>query len=253
LGLLVEHNPKARLVRLRNQYVSVDPKAWDAEMDVSVTVALGPREKLGVLVATAAKQEQILQTLGPSNPLCGIGQLRHTYATLLELQGFRDTTKFFSAVPLDWQPPPSPPQPDPNMVLAQAEMMKAQAKTAKDQADFQIAQIGAQQEMANLRAQLMSKDAELALQREGMHLTDDRERDKVEADIALRAAELQAKYPTDLAIKQLEANIAREEMTSRERIAAMKGNGEPKGRKKKMTVTASDGRKLNVMIDKDAE
>jgi len=248
LGLLVEHNPKARLVRLRNQYVSVDPKAWDAEMDVSVNVALGTQEKLGVLVATAAKQEQILQTLGPSNPLCGIGQLRHTYATLLELQGFRDTTKFFSAVPLDWQPPPSPPQPDPNMVLAQAEMQKAQASLAKQQADFQIAQIAAAQEMANLKAQLATKDAELALEREGMHLTDDRERDKVEADIALRAAELQAKYPTDLAIKQLEANIAREEMTSREKIAAMKGEGNGKPKKKKMKMTRSDGRAMTVDI-----
>jgi len=248
LGLLVEHNPKARLVRLRNQYVSVDPKAWDAEMDVSVNVALGTQEKLGVLVATAAKQEQILQTLGPSNPLCGIGQLRHTYATLLELQGFRDTTKFFSAVPLDWQPPPQPPQPDPNMVLAQAEMQKAQASLAKQQADFQIAQIAAAQEMANLKAQLATKDAELALEREGMHLTDDRERDKVEADIALRAAELQAKYPTDLAIKQLEANIAREEMTSREKIAAMKGEGNGKPKKKKMKMTRSDGRAMTVDI-----
>jgi len=247
LGLLVEHNPKARLVRLRNQYVSVDPKAWDAEMDVSVNVALGTQEKLGVLVATAAKQEQILQTLGPSNPLCGIGQLRHTYATLLELQGFRDTTKFFSPVPLDWQPPPQPPQPDPNMVLAQAEMQKAQASLAKQQADFQIAQISAAQEMANLKAQLATKDAELALEREGMHLTDDRERDKVEADIALRAAELQAKYPTDIAIKQLEANIAREEISSRERIAAMKGNGD-KPKKKKMKMTRSDGRAMTVDI-----
>ena len=251
LGLLVEHNPKARLVRLRNQYVSVDPKAWDAEMDVSVNVALGTQEKLGVLVATAAKQEQILQTLGPSNPLCGIGQLRHTYATLLELQGFRDTTKFFSAVPLDWQPPPQPPQPDPNMVLAQAEMQKAQASLAKQQADFQIAQIAAAQEMANLKAQLATKDAELALEREGMHLTDDRERDKVEADIALRAAELQAKYPTNIAIKQLEAQIAREQIASDEKIAAMPPapNGDKPPKKRKMTVRGSDGRKLDVTME----
>jgi len=248
LGLLVEHNPKARLVRLRNQYVAVDPKAWDAEMDVSVNVALGTQEKLGVLVATAAKQEQILTTLGPTNPLCGIGQLRHTYATLLELQGFRDTTKFFSAVPLDWQPPPQPPQPDPNMVLAQAEMQKSQAALAKQQADFQIAQVKAAQEMADLKAQLLTKDAELALQRESIHLTDDRERDKIEAEIALKAAELRAKYPTDMAIAELEAQLQREEMASRERIATLKGNGDGKPKKKRMKMTRSDGRKMDVEI-----
>src|SRR5205823_9798514 len=38
LKLLVEHQPRARIVRLRNAFVAVDPKAWDAEMDVSVNV-----------------------------------------------------------------------------------------------------------------------------------------------------------------------------------------------------------------------
>jgi len=248
LQLLVEHNPTPRIVRLRNQYVPVDPKAWDAEMDVSVNVALGTQEKLGVLVATAAKQEQILQLLGPTNPLCGIGQLRHTYATLLELQGFRDTTKFFSAVPLDWQPPPAPPQPDPNMVLAQAEMQKSMAALEKQKADFQIDQVQAAQKMADLQAQLATKEAELALERESIHLTDDRERDKAEADIVLRMAELRAKYPTDMAIAELEAQLQREEMASRERIAAAKGNGDAKPKKKRMKMTRSDGRKMDVEI-----
>src|SRR5207247_79389 len=225
LKLLVEHQPRARIVRLRNQFVAVDPKAWDAEMDVSVNVALGTQEKLGVLVATAQKQEQILQTLGPTNPLCTLGQLRHTYGTLLELQGFKDTTKFFNPLPPDWTPPPAPPSPDPNMVLAQAEMAKAQAALAKQQADFQIAQIAAQQEMADLRGQLVSKEAELNLQRELGHLTDERERDKAEADIAMRVAELNAKYPGELTKEQIRAEVALRGMASQEKIAALKGNG----------------------------
>src|SRR5438876_245905 len=40
LRLLVEHQPRKRIVRLRGQYVEVDPRAWDAEMDVSINVAL---------------------------------------------------------------------------------------------------------------------------------------------------------------------------------------------------------------------
>ena len=249
LKLLVEHQPRARLVRLRNQFVAVDPKAWDAEMDVSINVALGTQEKLGVLVATAAKQEQILQLLGPANPLCGIGQLRHTYATLLELQGFRDTTKFFNALPLNWQPPPAPPQPDPNMVLAQAEMAKAQAQLAKDQADFQIAQVKAQQAMAELRAQLVSKEAELAVEREGMHLTDDRERDKTEADIAIRAAELNAKYGSENVKLHTTTELEREKLASQERIAATRGTNGTK--KKRVTAKGSDGRKIDMTIESD--
>src|SRR6266550_2340114 len=65
LRLLVEHQPRKRIVRLRGQYVEIDPHAWDAEMDVSINVALGTQEKLGILAANVAKQEQVLQTLGP--------------------------------------------------------------------------------------------------------------------------------------------------------------------------------------------
>src|SRR6266550_1529730 len=222
LKLLVENQPRARITRLRDTYVPVDPRAWDAEMDVSVHVALGTQEKLGVLSATAAKQEAALQLLGPSNPLVTIGQLRHTYAKLLELQGIPDVGKYWQDVSPNSQPPPQPQQPDPNMVLAMAEVKKAQAKLQKDQADFAVAQQSAKQEMADLMAELKSKADQLALDREIAHMTDDRERDKAEADIALAAPELQAKYPTDMAIKELEAQIRREEMATDVQIARMK-------------------------------
>ena len=212
LKLLVEHQPRKRIVRLRNQYVEVDPKAWDAEMDVSVNVAIGTSEKLGVLAATAQKQEAALQLLGPSNPLVTVGQLRHTYATMLELQGIKDVGKYWNDLPVDWQPPPQPQQPDPNMVLAQAEMQKAQASLAKQQADFEIAKVKAAQEMADLRAQLVSKQAELELRREEMHLTDERERDKAEAEIAVKVAATNAQFGSAITIAQIEADIAREKL-----------------------------------------
>jgi len=212
LKLLVEHQPRKRIVRLRNQYVEVDPKAWDAEMDVSVNVAIGTSEKLGVLAATAQKQEAALQLLGPSNPLVTVGQLRHTYATMLELQGIKDVGKFWNDLPTDWQPPPQPQQPDPNMVLAQAEMQKAQASLAKQQADFQIAQVKAQQEMADLRAQLLSKQADLELRREEIHLIDERERDKAEADVAVKVAATNAQFGSQITIAQIQADIAREKL-----------------------------------------
>ena len=211
LKLLVENQPRARITRLRDTYVPVDPRGWDAEMDVSVHVALGTQEKLGVLAATAAKQEAALQLLGPSNPLVTIGQLRHTYAKLLELQGIPDVGKYWQDVSPNWQPPPQPQQPDPNMVLAMAEVKKAEAALAKQQADFQIAQVKAQQEMAELRGQLASKEAELALERELGHLTDDRERDIAEGDLAMKASELSTK-----------AQLEREQMASQETIARMK-------------------------------
>lgn len=208
LKLITEHQPKGRIVRLRGQYVTIDPKAWDADMDVQVNVALGTQERLGVLAANAAKQEMVLQLLGPTNPLCGVGQLLHSYRSMLEIQGVPDVNKFWNELPTDWQPPPAQPQPDPNLLLAQAEMVKAQAKLQKDQADFAVAQQSAQQDMADLRAQLASKTAELQLKREEMHLTDERERDKTEAEIALGVADLNARHNTAVTTESIRAQSA---------------------------------------------
>jgi len=228
LKLLVEHQPRARIVRLSGQYVPVDPKAWDAEMDVQVNVALGTDQKLGVLAMVAQKQEQVLQALGPSNPLVTLGQYRNTLAQIMQLQGIPNVDAYWNPLPANWAPPPAPPTPDPNLLLAQAEMAKAQAKFQKDQADFQIAQVAAAQEMANLRAQLASKEAELALRREELHVTDERERDKAEADVAVKIAVANAQFGSQITMANIEADIKREQMAQDAVIALhpKSGNGE---------------------------
>lgn len=244
LELLVENQPRKRIVRLRGQYVEIDPKAWDAEMDVSIHVALGTQEKLGVLAATAAKQEAILQMVGPSNPLVGLGQLRHTYAKLLELQGIQDVSKFWHDLPIDWQPLPTPPSPDPNMVLAQAETMKAQAQLAKDQADFTLKQAKQMQEGQDAMTDAQFRAAEIAVKREEMHLTDERERDKAEADVAVKIAVANAQFGSSIQLAQIDADIEaqkldvqREQMGTDVHIASLAKppatNGEPAVPKKK--------------------
>ena len=85
---------------------------------------------------------------------------------------------------------------------------------------FQIAQVSAAQEMANLRAQLMSKEAELTLKREEMHLTDERERDKAEADVAVRIAVANAQFGSSLQIAQIDADVeAQKRELERDRMA----------------------------------
>jgi hypothetical protein len=219
LKLLVENQPRSRIARLRGQYVEVDPKAWDAEMDVSVHVALGTQEKLGVLAANVMKQEQALQLLGPTNPLVTVGQLVHSYRTMLELQGIHDVSRFWNDVPLDWQPPPAPETPDPNQLIAQAEMAKAQSQIAKEQAEIAQQRVKLLQQEADLHAQVETKQAELEIKREEMHLVDERERDKSEADIALRAAEINARYETQIQVTGMQVDVQREKIQSDQETA----------------------------------
>lgn len=146
--LFVQHQPQARTVRLRGKWVDVDPAAWDADMDVTVNVALGGSsvlEKIQMLVDTAAKMEAIFTTYGPDNPLCTVAQYRNVLAKIAELRGEKDTTKFWKVVDPNWQPPqPAAPQPSPEQVIAQAQLQIEQMRTQKEleikQAELQLKQ-----------------------------------------------------------------------------------------------------------------
>jgi hypothetical protein len=188
LKLVVENQDRPRVVRLRNQWVPIDPRSWDANMDVEIDVGLGggtEEQKIGILTTIAAKQEQIMQTMGPQNPLVTPQQYRNTLVRIAELSGFKNSEDFFqdpSMVPPP--PPPPPPPPDPAQILAEVEKEK-------------------------IMADIQNKQAELELKRQSMLLEDDRARDKQEADIMLRAYEIQLKSGTQVDTAMISAIIDR--------------------------------------------
>lgn len=191
LKTITVHQDKERIVRLRNTWVPIDPQYWNAEMDVRVNVALGTGgidQKMQMLSQILGKQEQLLQMLGPDNPLCGIQEYRNTLVKMVELGGFKNPNAFFKdPAQQPPQPPkqPEPEKPDPAMLLAQAEMAKVQAEVQRMQLENQ-------------------------LKIEELKRKDDRERDKDEADVMLRAAEIRAKYGTQVDIAKIRADMDRD-------------------------------------------
>lgn len=204
LRTVIEHQDAPRIVRLRGRYVEVDPRAWDASMDVVVNVALGggmAEERMATLAGIAAKQEQILQTLGPVNPLVKVSQYRNTLARMVELAGFRNAAEFFQEIDPQQeqqmeQASANAPQQDPNAALAQAETAKAQinaqVQMAKLQQDGQLEQMKLQ-----MNAQQQQQQLELETQR-------------LAADIALRTKELELKYGTAMDRELIQASVAQE-------------------------------------------
>ena len=189
LKLLVKHQDKPRMVRLRNEFVPIDPRVWDADMDVIVNVALGTgsdEQKMGFLNVIAQKQEMILQQLGPmNNPLVSLGGYYNTLEQMLAIAGFKDVSRFFTD-PQNFQPPaPTPPPPSPEAILAQVQAQSIQADIQK-------------------------KAAELELQREDMLLKDDRERDKLDAEVMLKSAEIEAKYGSQVNTANIQALMQRD-------------------------------------------
>jgi hypothetical protein len=158
LHLLCKYQDKARIIRMRGKYIEMDPREWSNQYDVSISVGLGTgskQEQMTMLQMIMAKQEQILQTFGPANPLVSVGQYRTTLGRFIEAAGFKDSTEFFREIPPEVDqalsnPPPQQQQPSPvDAMLAQAqaqieiERQKALAdietKRIKAQADIQLA------------------------------------------------------------------------------------------------------------------
>lgn len=192
LRLVVQNQDSIRMVRLTNEFVPIDPRGWNASMDASTNIALGrgsDTERMMMLRQIGEMQKEALATLGPVNPLTDIQKLYNTLAEMTSLAGFKDTSKFWSDPAQFTPPPPQPQEPDINEQLIAVQIQQIQADMQK-------------------------KAAELQLEREDMLMKDDRERDKMEMDLQIAAAELQAKYGTQINVEQIkrETAIARETM-----------------------------------------
>ena len=186
MQLIAKNQDAPRMVRLRNKFVPIDPRAWDANMDVVVNVAIGVgsnEEKMAFLGQVAQKQEMLMQMGGPLADMQGY---YNTLAQMMALAGYKDPTVFFNdPATMPPPPPPAPPQPTPEEMLSQVQMEA-------------------------IRADIQKKAAELELQREDMLRKDDRERDKLDADLMIKAAEIEAKYGTPVNTASIEAMIQRD-------------------------------------------
>ena len=187
LKVVITHQDRERMIRLRDEWVPIDPRVWDSNMDCTVNVGLGSGmtdERLGVLGQVALQQKEILEKLGPSNPLVGLGQFRNTLAKMLEVSGYADTNQFFKPLPLDYEPPPSqePPKPSPEEMLLQAQMADIQVRAQIEQQKLQLAAMKQQQ-------------------------LDERESARIAGDLAIREFQAESKFENDVDLELLKASL----------------------------------------------
>lgn len=217
--LLVQHQPRKRVMRLRGQYVEVDPRTWDADMDVEVRVALGAgftEQRIQSLMAIKETQEGILQMLGPQNPIVTLGQYSHTLRVLTELVGHRDAKQFFNELPPDWQPPPTPPQPSPEEQLVQLEQQKAQIQMQQKQAEMQMKEreLVVKQQM---QAQELTFKSELEQRRLEHQMA--LETRKLDMEMALKEREMEMKLHLQREQAAAQATLQREQTAHAEHRA----------------------------------
>ncbi len=241
LRTLVEHQDFERVVRLRDEYVTIDPRAWNTSMDVVTNVGLGvgmPEERVASLREIVNKQEQVMGALGPlASEIVGISQYSNALADLVKISGRPNTEKYFTRVTKEKEEElkaaqeaaaAQEPQGDPaNMLIAQAEMMKAQAATKKQEAEIQ------------------AKQQELQIRSQEVQLRDQREREKNTTDAQLREKELGLKYTTVIdrvevdADRQLERSLI--EAETRRVVAAIQAEGNLEAAEVRSSANATEG------------
>jgi len=180
LQLVTKYQNKEKIIRLRNQFVPMDPRQWNSAYDVQINVGLGTAQRdqqIAFLSQIAQKQEQIIAQFGPQNPMVNMVQYRNTLAKIAELSGFKDATQFFAS-------------PD--------EMQAAMQQQAAQQA--QQPQINPELEM---EVQKMRAKAELDQQK--MRMEFELKREQMAAELELRRQELE--FERQLRIEQLRSGL----------------------------------------------
>jgi hypothetical protein len=195
LHLLCKYQDKPRLIRMRGEYVPMDPREWSNQYDVSISVGLGTgnrQEQMAMLAMILDKQEKILQQFGPANPLVSVAQYRETLGRMIEAAGFKDSATFFKPITPEIDqalsnPPPQQQQPDPAI---QAMMMQAQAQLEIDR----------QKALADIQAKREKAAAEIQLAREKAAAELELKRQEFEAEVQLKAAKLGAGISSNVEI-----------------------------------------------------
>ncbi|MEY9782573.1 portal protein [Sinorhizobium fredii] len=178
LRLIIKHQDKPRTVRLRGQWVTYDPRQWNADMDATVNTGLGAgtRERdMMLMQVVGSQQEKLLAAYGPlDNPFVSIDNIWNSVSRGVEAAGLRTPDLYFTK--------PTPEQlqkmqqaqankPNPEMQKLQMQM-HAQAEKAKLDAQIDLKKIETQAriEMARLKQEGELKryqiDQEIMLKRQ---------------------------------------------------------------------------------------
>ena len=194
-NLVVRHQNQEEMFRLNNEFIPVDPRYWDADKDVEISVAISKtsdEEKAQFLNQLVQIQTQAFQQMGGQNPLVTPQQFSNTLARLIELAGFKDAQEFINT---EVQMPPQDPsqeKPSGEELLAMAESEKAKAQANKAILDAE-----------NDRLKMM--------------MDDDFKRDQANTDALLKVMELNAKYGTELQMNEVNAYLERDKEEIRQR------------------------------------
>jgi hypothetical protein len=224
LKLFVENQKSVKHVKVNGEFVPMDPRGWNADMNVTINIGLGSGSRdrdLATLGGIAQKQELAIQGLqSPFNPICNVSHLFATYRKMGETAGLKSAEQFFPEITQDQvmqmaqkqaeQQQQAPPPPE--VMKIQADMQLGQQKL---QSEMQMKQmeVAGKQQGDNNRAQLDQRQAEQKAQIEQIQaqadIASNERKSRMEAQLAQQRFDLeselkQQEFALNLAMKRAE-------------------------------------------------
>lgn len=181
--IVSKHQNKPQTIKLRGEWVTVDPQAWLKKRDVKIAVGVGAGNKDSMIMqlqGMLGAQMEVGLPLG----LVTRENIHATNSEIAKLNGFANVEKFW---PDPRKLPPPEPQKSPEQIKAEADMQKEQFKAQNDAQRFQAEQQAKQQEFQ-------------------MQLMMDSQREEMQARQKTLEQEMKARF--DATIEQMKAEAS---------------------------------------------
>ncbi len=208
LRIVIDNQEEARKIKLRQDWVDMDPRGWNAEMNLTINVGLG-RGTQDQQIATTSKVVEATQGLvqlqgGVNGPFVYAHQVRNAYAKFYEAVGLKSPDPFIA--PIDEK---------------QSAEMAQQAQGAPPPPEIlleQMKQQGAQQNI-QMQAKLAEHNAQIDAQ--GKQLEHGLKMEQLDAERNLEAAKFRNKqFDLDAEAQRTAMQTAAEENKKALELAA---------------------------------
>jgi hypothetical protein len=215
LEAVQKHQDHAKVIRLRNEWVQMDPREWTNKFDLDVMVGLGTGSKETQMMALNEEAQFQLAALQAGLPVVTPENVYNLRMKALEAKNVKGGDLFYTHPS---KMPPRPPQEDPAIAKAkmdaevdmqklgakqQSDQMKMGHKAQMDQSKFGLE---AQKAQATLELERAKAQATLQLEREKMQL----EREKAALEIQLEREKANAEMALAREQNQVQMQLARE-------------------------------------------
>ena len=192
--LLLKHQNKAKVVKLRNQWIDINPAEWRerTEMTVNIGLGIGTREQNLLHLNAIAEKQQAIASNGGMNLILTPKNVYNTCAELVKNANLKNPQMFFTDPGDKMAPPPNQDQLEVQKQAQaiqqrqqQLDMMDAQIKAkkvemqsqeamAKVQLDAQKAEVQHMKDMLEMKAKLEEQQDHVTIEMEKLRnqLTD---------------------------------------------------------------------------------